>query len=122
MKKFNDIYKFLKERKKILNKLHKAQNEVKKLESQIKEIEKPFHECSINIDEYREFFSKYYIDLGNNSKYFVKRIELTKDYEGNPFYDVIYDFEENNQKTNGSLSLRKFLHLLDYQNTQLKKI
>ena len=122
MKKFDDIYKFLKERKKILKKLYKAQEQIRTLENKIDQIEKPFFECSIDVQEYREFFSKYYITLGNDAKYFVNKIELTKDYEGNSFYDVIYDFQEKDQKSKGSLSLRKFLHLLDRQDAQLKKL
>lgn len=121
MNKFRQIFSFLNKRRKLVEKLMKAQKEVEKKEKEIKELEQPFHEAKIDVEQYRDFISQYYICSDDGSKHIAKDIYLTKDCDGNPFYQIAYVFEDNNSKNEGILSLRKFLHILDYPNMKLKK-
>lgn len=121
MNNFGQIFSFLNKRKKLVKKLIKANNELSKIEKELKEIEQPFLEAKIDVQKYRDFISKYYIESEDGSKHIAKDIYLTKDCDGNPFYQVTYIFEDNNSTNKGALSLRKFLHILDYPNAQLKK-
>lgn len=129
MSKFKDIFSFLKKRKRLLEKYQKAQAEVDKIEKDLKELEKPFFECAVDIEKYRKLFEKYVISFKDDKEfYIVKDIHLTEDYQGNPFYDAIYQYIRKDDSGNvikesqSNLSLRKFLHLLDNPNCELKEL
>ena len=124
MKKFDEIYNYLNKRKKLLNKFHKAEAELAKIENHIKEHENPFLNCEVNVNKYRDFFKQYDISLNDKEKYEIKEIKMTKDYQGNPFYDVVFEYVRTDdsgieiERNQSLLSLRKVLHLFDYTETK----
>ena len=129
MEKFSEIFTFLKKRKRLLNEFHKAEREVEKKVSRIKKLEKPFFDCEIDPYKYFMFFNKYYIAFRKDTeRYFVKDIHLTKDCDGNDFYEATYEYMRLDlsgkvaDSYKSDLSLRKFLHLLDRPDAELKQI
>lgn len=128
MSKFGEIFGFIRKRERLLKKLYKAQSEVDKIEKKMKELEKPFFDCEVDVEKYRNFFKENHVSFNNGkSKYFVDEIKMSKDYEGNPFYDTVYRFvsyDESGKEvenSTGSLGLRKFLHLLDEPCAEIKR-
>lgn len=129
MEMFSEIFTFLEKRKRLLNELNKAEREVEKKMSRIKKLEKPFFDCEIDPYKYLMFFNKYYISFQKDTeRYFVKDIHITEDYEGNKFYEATYEYVRLDldgkvvETSKSNLSLRKFMHLLDSPDAELKQI
>ena len=114
--KFSSIFDMVNQRQTILHELWQLQHQEKDLQEQLKALDKQFKEFTIDINLYKEFFKYYYVENNNTSaKYIVTDFIKEHDNVDNvPFWSVKFIYESNNKKhESGTISLRRFLHMLD---------
>lgn len=125
-----EILDKIKIRNTVLSELRILDDLVEKKKKMLRELDLDFRNLTIDVKKYRLFFKTYDIWFHNanssrkGSIYHVKKIKLVT-YNKETFYDVIYDFidlDNPNNNTNGTLSLRKYMHLLDEGYAKLRLI
>lgn len=125
---FQDIFNFLDYRHDLLNKLHIFINAAQDIQNKIKVLQHDLKTIDIDIKKYRKFFKTYDILFYDNNNeiqaiYHVDKIKIFRN-DIEKFYDVYYTFIDlkRKEKSNGNVSIRKYLHLLDQPKAKLQLI
>ena len=128
MRGSSGILSYVKTRRSFIKKINALEQKIITIGETLKHLDAPFKDpAHFDVEKYRAFFNEYCIaHKSTGCRYVVKSIELTTDYEGNSFWDTIYDYiDKNDPKTNNAydckLSLRRIMHILDNEGWEIVK-
>lgn len=130
---YSEIFNKINTRNKVLDELISLEKLVEEKKRILENLDTDFQELNIDLNLYKSFFEKYDIvrKYGFNVEtiYRVNEIKILRDNNLNKWYEVYYDciesddkpFDKPFYKNDLNMNLKKFMHLLDYSNTELKE-